>query len=83
MKQANTYTGPWMDSFNAAIDSAMSDVNISRAEYIECKYAEEGSKFVPLDESRSTILAFPQYSQSRDQYRARLIKIPTFSEEIS
>lgn len=70
----NTYVGPWQDSSDAAITAALSDVNVSRGEYVECMYSD-GFKLEPINADKPAIDIEVIWSEPRMQYKAKLRKV--------
>lgn len=67
------YTGPWADEPQAAITAALTAVNVDRAEYVELQF-HDSLRFEPIDPDRSSIEVEVLWSETRQQYRTRLIR---------
>lgn len=65
------HTGSWQDSPNAAINTAMAEVNLYAGEYIECVFSD-GVRYEPLDSEKLAVDVEVVYSTTREQYKAIL-----------
>lgn len=77
-----SHTGPWADSPRGAAGAALSDVNLTAVDFIECWHSNDVT-YVPVDPAgRWEIHAVVLYSGHRDQYRARLTRMPYVKENL-
>ncbi len=71
----NYYEGPYADTPRGAITVALDATKIETENYIECEFGD-GLQLVPLGASDWKIDIEIFYSVTRDQYKARLRRLP-------
>jgi hypothetical protein len=72
-----SHRGPWADTPRAAIDAAVEETKFPVDRYVECSLSDEGVVFLPIDDEEEwKMYAEVQYSESRDQYKAVLARVP-------
>ena len=64
-----SHRGPWVDNAASAMDAALAEVNVSRAEYVTVEFSG-GYTLEPVGADRPAIGVEVIYSETRDQYRA-------------
>ncbi len=82
MTATDRYVGEWADLPAPAMSVAIAAVGLSELDFITCEHSDGQFTLVPVDpDGRWEVSVEVGYSESRDQYRATLRRIPHVDRE--